>query len=159
MTIRDENGELQITQGEWKKNKRASAHVTSPSNAVADCAGWHDMRREQESIDIEQEANATLIAEVGTVTNETGLTPRELKEQRDRLKADLSIAQEKATQYDEEREKRWAVQQQRDELLGALKCVRDKIQSVDNMVHLTELETSARDVIDKTLAKIRGENQ
>jgi hypothetical protein len=46
----------------------------------------------QETIDqikSEQEANAQLIAEAGTVTNETGKTPRELQKERDEVLAAL----------------------------------------------------------------------
>lgn len=40
--------------------------------------------------DLQQRANAALIAEAGTVHHETGLTPRQLVEQRDALAAALA---------------------------------------------------------------------
>lgn len=42
--------------------------------------------------DLEAEANAALIAEAGTVLYETGLTPQQLREQRDELLAALKDA-------------------------------------------------------------------
>ena len=56
----------------------------------------------------EIEANAELISEAGTVYHETGLTPRELKEQRDELLKALgwSIKFARDLRYPEQKEKK-----------------------------------------------------
>lgn len=71
--------ELKITQGEWKKR-----HV--PWRGCADiwCIDWSADQEEVVEV-CHGEDNATLIEEAGNVFIATGLTPRELVEQRDAL--------------------------------------------------------------------------
>jgi len=66
MSIRDENGKLAITPGVWvciQNDCIENAACDHVANTI-----WSD----------HCEANAALIAEAGTVTNECGKTPREL---------------------------------------------------------------------------------
>lgn len=70
-----------ITKGEWKvypprkANGGGAFSISTKEWNIATI--W--------AVDEETEANAQLIAEAGTVANETGLSPRELLEQRNEL--------------------------------------------------------------------------
>lgn len=77
---------LGITPGVWVAHKPEGSngfiYVNNEINAsgnIATCYPIHHLN------DKEAEANAKLIAEAGTVANETGLSPLQLKEQRDEL--------------------------------------------------------------------------
>lgn len=70
--------ELKITKGEWKvclpeNNSDYQTYVYVKDDVICDFYG------------LRAKENAKLTAEAGTVANETGLTPRQLLEQRDEL--------------------------------------------------------------------------
>ncbi len=75
---------MDITKGTWEVKKGSeSFYVKTPDRMIAKLSGLHTD---------EAKDNANLIAEAGTVANETGFTPRQLAEQ----KADLLAACEEA---------------------------------------------------------------
>ncbi len=71
-----------ITKGEWIAE---FGNVLTAKRLIANCIG------NGSSIVNEDRANAELIAEAGTVTNECGLSPRQLKEQRDEVLEALKL--------------------------------------------------------------------
>jgi hypothetical protein len=72
--------EMNITKGEWLVSKvNDTLVIDEHKNEISITLGEYDEEYEK------MEANAKLIAEAGTVANETGLTPRQLLEQRDEL--------------------------------------------------------------------------
>lgn len=88
---------LGITPGEWKVinatfGTSGSQPVISTANETAKIAELPALTNAGGKVNIRAEeiaANARLIAEAGTVTNETGKTPRQLLAQRDELLAAL----------------------------------------------------------------------
>lgn len=74
------------TKGPWEFHALAhSAVIGADRVLVANCGGHADNRRDEDELIAEQNANARLIIEAGNVANETGLTPRQLAEQRAEL--------------------------------------------------------------------------
>ena len=69
-------GDLKISEGEWSVGM-AYDNTGYPIYSIHGVSG--KLSKE------ERQANRDLIAEAGTVANETGLTPRQLLEQRDEL--------------------------------------------------------------------------
>lgn len=97
---------LKITGGEWKTSYTTDGKVivVSPWNnttvkvedtpTFGDYRGAHICSAEYNSgVPTKEQAisNLSFVAEAGTVANETGLMPREMKEQRDRLLERLKI--------------------------------------------------------------------
>lgn len=93
-----------ITPGEWvvATGKGESGGIKHANGFIAFSASprkasderkagesWLDMRHrtqgERDAIELEKLANERLIAEAGTVTNKTGLTPRQLADEWDEL--------------------------------------------------------------------------
>lgn len=95
-----------ITKGAWKAKRlrdNGGAPYATLYEAHMDlgvCMVWAPEGNE------EQEANAELIAEAGTVTNETGMTPSELLAENARLRAE------------------------RDELVGALESAQETLLNI-----------------------------
>ena len=72
---------MEITKGEWEAKYREGAGWEvylngNPGRMIASMA-WYQIPTSEMNEDVE-EANAKLIAEAGTVYNETGYSPREL---------------------------------------------------------------------------------
>jgi hypothetical protein len=95
--IRDSAGKLAITPGDWWYDK---GQLENEGFVIRDCgeAGiivCSFVDPDHEWIE-ESEANAALIAEAGTVTNQTGRTPAELaalvRELRDWIKATIHLS-------------------------------------------------------------------
>lgn len=82
--------ELKITKGEWIIEGSDPTMIVSRKEGetipvyIAECRTIDFANK-----DIEQRANAQLIAEAGTVANECGKTPRELLEERNKLREAL----------------------------------------------------------------------
>lgn len=75
---------LNITPGKWNYNEdtyKVWSEINRNDNnpIICDTSFTHSIRES------ERTPNGKLIAEAGTVANETGLTPRELQKQRDEL--------------------------------------------------------------------------
>lgn len=74
-----------ITKGEWEvkfeefKTMHPYLRILSGDRVICEC-----FRHSSES-KIKSEANAQLIAEAGTIANQTGYTPKQLAEQKDEL--------------------------------------------------------------------------
>lgn len=79
------------TQGEWEELRYIQDKKFVIWNNQNFNIAWLPYLEETES---EQEANAQLIAEAGTVANETGFTPRQLAEQNQNLKEACLMARE-----------------------------------------------------------------
>ncbi len=77
----------QQTQGEWY-NDSLEGKIRDGKQGII-CELVKGTKTDQEA-----EANAELIAEVGTVTNETGYTPKQLAEQKDVLHRACLMAKE-----------------------------------------------------------------
>lgn len=86
---------LNITKGEWSKNHDPEY----PEEISIECDAGTDNRYFIATVDfgMDQEANADLIIEAGTVANETGLTPRQLLDQRNEL---IGVLDELANGYE-----------------------------------------------------------
>jgi hypothetical protein len=81
-------GKLGITRGKWEVvfHNWGNRGIYAGEKRIAGLSIESTATEEnQDELEKEMNANAHLIAEAGTVANETGLTPRELKEQRDNL--------------------------------------------------------------------------
>jgi hypothetical protein len=86
-----ERSKLMVTPGPWDAKtddlvpERGAVYVEGAlgwdEQSICDCSYSGDVETD--------EANASLIAEAGTVFHETGLTPQQLREQRDELLAAL----------------------------------------------------------------------
>lgn len=77
------------TKGPWVAELYDEDGVLDPCVIGADCHEVAFVYRHR--VDTEQtKANAELIAEAGTVTHETGLSPRQLAEQVEQLRAALT---------------------------------------------------------------------
>ena len=89
MTIRDENGDLQITAS--INTKVNNCHLKSDDKCLGRSGYQSASYYDENSIEkVEAEANADLWAESINVTNETGLTPRELKDRVDKYEKALA---------------------------------------------------------------------
>jgi hypothetical protein len=89
MSIRDENGKLAITPGAWRYGVNGYVETDMIGIANVRCQIGKDNSL----------ADAALIAEAGTVTNETGRTPAELRDLCRELRAALSAIQARATDH------------------------------------------------------------
>jgi hypothetical protein len=104
MSIRDKSGKLAITPGAWEYAEAGSGQggqfvitewfVRRPEDDVSIAADIIDP-----ATDAPSQANAALIAEAGTVTNETDRTPAELRDLCRELRAALSEIQARATNH------------------------------------------------------------
>lgn len=89
---------IKPTPGPWTQGQGAcgsscvwtDGHTQPPSGAMGEDSTW---------IDCNTKGNAALIAEAGTVHHETGLTPRQLVEQRDALAEALMSVIENCEQH------------------------------------------------------------
>jgi hypothetical protein len=90
------------TKGVWAIHSRyGRCNVSAPNGrSICSTGGYSSNAQDSGVIRAENEANAALIAEAGTVANETGLSPRQLADQRAELLAALDeICQEFAQQH------------------------------------------------------------
>jgi hypothetical protein len=81
---------MKPTPGPWKVDLNHQTRVTGKITiAIGNCITGHNwdpiVEVEKRPTPEETSANATIIAEAGTVYHETGLTPREILAQRDEL--------------------------------------------------------------------------
>ena len=74
---------MDITPGEWIiRSVNKEGYLITPNNPYSDTPYKHLAKVFRISNEIEAAANAELIAEAGTVKNETGFSPRQLAEQK-----------------------------------------------------------------------------
>lgn len=80
-----------ITSGVWtiKQNKKQDYYV-SGSSWLKLCKVYNIVSKITPETQIESKANAEIIAEAGTITNQCGFSPKQLLEQRDELLKALS---------------------------------------------------------------------
>jgi chromosome segregation ATPase len=89
--IRDADGKLAITPGVWQLSQHG-VHIDQPAfRSVKECgpASWNSAVQTSK----QRMADAALIAEAGTVTNQTGRTPAELRDERDAYKREVEVMQ------------------------------------------------------------------
>lgn len=120
---------LQITKGKW---------IVSKSEVDSSSRGCYRVDTDSRPSQDELEANSQLIAEAGTVANETGKTPRELVEDRNYWKRCSDESDERIIE----------LEQQNKELLEAL------IGMVKNFYVIAD----ARNEIDQEKAMETAEN-
>ena len=84
---------LDITPGPWEIGHSSDANYMGDMGAgglyIQQCGGGRVVICEMDATTENRQSNADLIAEAGTVANETGLTPRQLADQRGELLAAL----------------------------------------------------------------------
>lgn len=91
---------MEITKGKWYANKeggvqcdtiteRAKRYGVDNITNGEICQCWADFHNNKILPDSECMANANLIAEAGNVTQETGLTPKQLQEENENLKEEV----------------------------------------------------------------------
>lgn len=80
---------LKITKGKWRVSTFSKYNIETEDGRSVASSGTYSTNTDNGEHIIENEANAQLIAEAGTVTNQCGLTPKELLEQRDKLREAL----------------------------------------------------------------------
>lgn len=97
--------ESKITKGDWEMTTEHEGGIGSPIKKISVTA-WKERKKNErtglriatidvyEGDDLEElKANAKLIAEAGTVTNETGKTPRQLADENKELLKAITIAE------------------------------------------------------------------
>ena len=79
---------LRITEGKWILNKYYSTTIESNGRSIATTGGYSD-NNNYEKVDIENQANAKLIADTGTTSNKCNKLPSTLLAENEEMKAML----------------------------------------------------------------------